>query len=106
MCGPWAKDTLARLQFEHIGGGFGLTVAQLEGGDLILTSVAEGSPAALAGQAVGDVVVAIDGKPAVMWVGALGAGGWMWAFQNPASVVSRVAEQHRSIARACRQSRR
>ena len=99
-CGPWAKDTLARLQFEHIGGGFGLTLAQLEEGDIILTSVADSSPAARAGLSVGDVVVAIDGKPALKRVRAQGAGGWMWAFQNPATDVSRLAEQHRTIARA------
>ena len=99
-CGPWAKNALARLQFEHIGGGFGLTVAQIDGGDIILTSVTDGSPAARAGLAAGQVVVAIDGEPALQRVQSQGSSGWMWAFQNPATKVSRLAEQFRTIARA------
>jgi hypothetical protein len=99
-CGHWAKKTLERLQFEHIGGGFGLTVAQVDGGEIILTSVTDGSPAARAGLAVGNVVVAIDGELALQRVQSQDSRGWMWAFQNPATKLSRLAEQFRTIARA------
>ena len=101
-CGPAAEEIAARLKFDHIGGGFGLTLAQLDSGEIILTGVVPGSAAAAAGLSAGDAVLQIDGVPALAAVTGQGAAGWTWIgdYSNPATADTRLSEQFRSIARA------
>jgi hypothetical protein len=107
--GPRAHITAARLKYEHIGGGFGLTISGLDSGEapmrscppcivtlppltfvveVIITSVVPGSQADAAGLLAGHVVDAIDGVDSVSRVTAQGAAGWLWVNQccsNPAT---------------------
>ena len=77
-CGPYAEEIAARLKADHIGGGFGLTLAQLDDGSIVLTGVVPGSAAARVGLNAGDTVVKIDGVPALSAVTGQGAAGWTW----------------------------
>lgn len=102
-CGTAPLRTAKRLREDHVGGGFGLTIAQLESGEVILTGVISGSVAASAGLKPGQFVDEIDGVPALDAVRAQGAAGWQWAAQccsNPATTDTRLSEQLRSIVRA------
>jgi carboxyl-terminal processing protease len=48
---------------KNIGGGFGVTLAELDTGDVIVTWVKDGGPASNAGIKVGAVILQWDGKP-------------------------------------------
>ena len=101
-CGPAAEEIAARLRFDHIGGGFGLTVAQLDSGKVIVSGVVPGSAAAEKGLKAGDTVTEIDGVSALAAVTNQGAEGWMWMgdIANAATNEHRLSEQFRSIGRA------
>jgi hypothetical protein len=102
-CGTAAGDVRAKLKHDHIGGGFGITLALLDNGQLIVTSVVSGSEASIR-LAAGDIVDKIDGAPALPSVQAQNARGWMWvamdsAGETPATTDTQLSEQVRTIAR-------
>jgi len=100
ICGPEADKLHSQAKFEHMGGGFGVTVSGLDDGSTIITHVVKGSKAAQAGLAIGDVVEAIDGMLALERVKAQGMAGWLWVDQNPSTSQNRLMEQWRQIVRA------
>lgn len=103
VCGPEAAKLKAKAKFAHMGGGFGFTVAGLDhkyDALTIITSVTAGSKAAQAGLKIGDVVEAINGRPALDSVKAQGPSGWMFVDQNPSTTKNQLMEQFRQIVRA------
>jgi carboxyl-terminal processing protease len=101
LCGPAAETEDERLQHQYIGGGFGITIAPVDEGGVILTSVEQGSQAHAAGLTVGQRVTHRDSIPVERAVAAQGADGWLWSDGvNPATAANRRMVQFRTFVRA------
>lgn len=92
----FADDGLGTYQKE-CGGGFGLTVAELDDGRIMADWVAEGGPAALAGVTAGAEVVEWGGKPAAA---AMKETSTIWSILPQATDVGRDYQRTRFMVRA------
>lgn len=80
-----------------IGGGYGLAVARLDSGEVIVTYVANGSDADRAGVRFGDEVVSWNGRP----VGeAINATSIIWAPIKPSTAEGIFLQKQRFLTRA------
>ena len=85
------------LYIPEIGGGFGLTLIELDSGDLVANRVRPGSSADLAGMERGAMVLDWDGQ--VMET-AIAEADFLWEGQPPATQSGRRLAQLRRLVRA------
>jgi carboxyl-terminal processing protease len=84
-------------KYADIGGGYGLTIARLDTGEVIVTYVANGSDADEAGILFGDEVVSWDGRPIV---DAINATPIVWTPIKPSTAEGTLLHQQRYLTRA------
>jgi carboxyl-terminal processing protease len=84
-------------KYADIGGGYGLAVARLDSGKVIVIYVAEGSEAERAGVRFGDEVVSWNGRP----IGeAIDAASIIWAPVKPSTGEGILLQKQRFLTRA------
>ncbi len=84
-------------KYADIGGGYGLAVARLDSGEVIVTYIADESEAERAGVRFGDVVVSWNGRP----IGeAIDATSIIWAPVKPSTGEGILLHKQRFLTRA------
>ena len=80
-----------------IGGGFGIALVQVDSGDVIVSYVANGSAAEMAGIAPGDIVTAWNGQEIH---DAISATPYIWVTKKPSTLEGIRLQQARLLTRA------
>ena len=92
-----ATESEFGAKYADIGGGYGLSLEQLESGDVIVSYVANGSKAGKAGIRAGDRVTAWNG---VEIHEAINATPMIWAYKKPSTAEGQQLQKTRLVSRA------